>query len=89
MLSPHVRTTPFYPAGQGFERDQPQNMYLKEDSPLIARLNLPQGFDVANTPLVTFRREDLLLTTEKLQELHKSWYNPPVRVVSCEIQTGH
>jgi hypothetical protein len=35
------------------------------------KLSLPPGFDIAKTPLVTFRRNDLLYSKEELETMHK------------------
>lgn len=76
MLYPHVRATPNYTENPYFERHWPQNLYLKADSPLVPSLKLPKDFDFETTPLVTFRRVDLLLERDELVELYKSLYNP-------------
>ncbi|CCM03879.1 uncharacterized protein FIBRA_06030 [Fibroporia radiculosa] len=70
VLYPHVRATPDYSAGGGFDRAWPQNLYLNASSPLIPHLKLPKDFDIATTPLVTFRRVDLLLEQAELEELY-------------------
>jgi hypothetical protein len=53
-------------------------MYLNPDSPLLQNdsttqpiLRLPQGFDIARTPLATYRRVDLLWSTDELAEMHR------------------
>ncbi|KAJ7163783.1 hypothetical protein C8R43DRAFT_988637 [Mycena crocata] len=74
VLYPHVRATPDYIENPYFDRAWPQNLYLDPDSPLIPKLTLPDGFSVANTPLVTFRRVDLLLGKQQLVDLHHSLY---------------
>lgn len=40
-------------------------------------MDLPPGFNITTTPLVTFRRIDLLLSKEQLVDLHRELYNPP------------
>ena len=71
-LYPHVIATPDYTTGGGFDRAWPQNLYLNPSSPLLSKLSFPKGFDVASTPLVTFRRIDLLLSKDELISIHKS-----------------
>jgi hypothetical protein len=71
-LYPHVRATPNYTENPYFDRAWPQNLYLNPGSPLVKTLSLPEGFDVAETPLVTFRRNDLLLTRAELEALHRA-----------------
>ncbi|KAI0784627.1 hypothetical protein C8Q75DRAFT_778140 [Abortiporus biennis] len=75
ILYPHVRATPNYTENPYFERHWPQNLYLREDSPLIPSLNFPVGFNLSVTPLVTFRRVDLLLSGEQLEQLHRETYH--------------
>ncbi|KAI0032704.1 hypothetical protein K488DRAFT_49316 [Vararia minispora EC-137] len=70
-LYPHVRATPNYTENPYFDRAWPQNLYLDPASPLVRTLDFPDGFDIAETPLVTFRRNDLLLTHVDLEELHR------------------
>ncbi|KAH9942489.1 uncharacterized protein BXZ73DRAFT_88047 [Epithele typhae] len=70
MLYPHVRATPDYTLG-GFDRAWPQNLYLNSSSPILPSLKLPKDFDIENTPLVTFRRVDLLLMPSKLDALYR------------------
>ncbi|KAF5367855.1 hypothetical protein D9757_013697 [Collybiopsis confluens] len=70
-LYPHVVALPDYVANPYFDRAWPQNMYLNPNSPLIPTLTFPPGFNITQTPLITFRRIDLLLSTEELVELHR------------------
>lgn len=70
MLYPHVRATPNYTENPYWDRAWPQNLYLNPDSPLVDELHFPEGFNISITPLVTFRRVDLLLTQEQLQDLY-------------------
>ncbi|KAJ7283348.1 hypothetical protein C8J57DRAFT_1120801, partial [Mycena rebaudengoi] len=72
MLYPHVRATPDYTNKPHFDRAWPQNLYLNAESPLVSSFTFPQGFSVADTPLVTFRRVDLLFEKQQLVELHRS-----------------
>jgi hypothetical protein len=71
ILYPYVFATPDYTLG-AFDRAWAQNLYLKPSSPLISTLSLPKGFDIASTPLVTFRRIDLLLSKDELISIHQS-----------------
>ncbi|KAK7043092.1 hypothetical protein VNI00_008446 [Paramarasmius palmivorus] len=75
-LYPHVTATPDYTT-DWYDRGHPQNLYLNPASPLVKRLKFPKGFDIAKTPLMTFRRVDLLFEESELVELHRSLYNPP------------
>jgi len=77
MLYPHVRATPNYTENPYFDRAWPQNLYLNPNSPLIPNMKLPEGFSIESTPLVTFRRVDLLQTRDELLTLYNSIYNPP------------
>ena len=71
ILYPYVFATPDYTQG-AWDRAWQQNLYLKPSSPLLSTLSLPEGFDIASTPLVTFRRIDLLLSKDELMSIHKS-----------------
>lgn len=77
MLYPHVVATPNYTANPYFDRAWPQHLYLSPSSPLLPTLSLPPNFNISSTPLVTFRRIDLLLTQPELIELHNSRWNAP------------
>ncbi|KAJ7727967.1 hypothetical protein B0H16DRAFT_1589958, partial [Mycena metata] len=77
ILSPHVRATPNYIENPNFDRAWPQNLYLKPDSALVSDLTFPEGFSIAETPLVTFRRVDLLLGKQQLVNLHRELYPEP------------
>ncbi|TFY58088.1 hypothetical protein EVG20_g8289 [Dentipellis fragilis] len=70
-LFPHVRATPNYTENPYFDRAWPQNLYLNPSSPLVSTLKLPLNFSVEHTPLVTFRRVDLLLNRDELEALHR------------------
>lgn len=76
LLSPHVRATPNYTENPYFDRAWPQNLYLNPSSPLVHTLLFPANFSIEKTPLVTFRRNDLLLSKEELVDLHREVYNP-------------
>jgi hypothetical protein len=56
---------------QAYDRAWAQNLYLKPSSPLLSTLSLPEGFDIASTPLITFRRIDLL-PKDELIFIHNS-----------------
>ncbi|KZV72839.1 hypothetical protein PENSPDRAFT_565478, partial [Peniophora sp. CONT] len=71
-LFPHVRAMPNYTENPYFDRAWPQHLYLNPNSPIIKTLDMPEGFDIAETPLVTFRRMDLLLTKPELEQLHRA-----------------
>jgi len=76
LLHPHVRATPNYTENPWFQRDWQQNLYLLPTSPLVPKLKFPRGFSIENTPLVSFRRIDVLLSREELEGLHNSIYSP-------------
>lgn len=76
LLFPHVRATPNYTENPYFERHWQQNLYLLPTSPLVPKLKFPQGFSIENTPLVTFRRVDVLLSREELEGLYSTIYSP-------------
>ncbi|KAH7916628.1 hypothetical protein BJ138DRAFT_1202104 [Hygrophoropsis aurantiaca] len=72
LLWPHVRATPNYTENPYFDRAWPQNLYLSPTTPLLSELQLPEGFSVESTPLVTFRRVDLLMSADDLTNLYRS-----------------
>ncbi|KAJ3807283.1 hypothetical protein F5876DRAFT_90643 [Lentinula aff. lateritia] len=74
LLYPHVVATPDYVKNPYFDRAWPQHMYLNPESPVAELVEFPEGFNISETPLVTFRRVDLLLSTEELEELHRRSY---------------
>ncbi|CAE6360378.1 unnamed protein product [Rhizoctonia solani] len=76
LLYPHVRATPDYgPTGGSGPRDWPQHLYLNPSSPLVSELNPPTGFDMNRTPLVTFRRVDLLFDKPELDSIHRAMHS--------------
>ncbi|KAI0784628.1 hypothetical protein C8Q75DRAFT_375832 [Abortiporus biennis] len=77
MLFPHVRATPNYTENPGFDRSWVQNLYLSPTSPMLKYINFPPGFNISVTPLVSFRRADLLLSREQLEGLYRASYHPP------------
>lgn len=76
VLYPHVRATPNYTENPYFDRAWPQHLYLSPSSPLLPHLRLPSGFSVEDTPLVTFRRVDLLLDRSELEGLYAARVGP-------------
>ena len=70
LLYPHVRATPDWNENPYYGRDHPQNLYLEKTSPLISSIKFPSGFDIETTPLVTFRRIDLLMEKPQLDHLY-------------------
>lgn len=79
LLYPHVIATPKYTEGVSFDRGWPQNLYLNPSSPLLQHkhISFPDGFDITVTPLVTFRRIDLLFSQAELLDIHRSIYPSP------------
>ncbi|KAF5335124.1 hypothetical protein D9611_010904 [Ephemerocybe angulata] len=73
LLYPHVIATPNY-YEVDLRRDAVQNMYLNPESSLAARLSFPTGFEIDKTPLVTFRRVDILYSQEELVQMHHDYY---------------
>jgi hypothetical protein len=69
-LYPHVVATPYYSSGQSWDRGWPQNLYLNPKSPIISDIALPTGFNITGTPLVTFRRIDILFSKAELNALY-------------------
>lgn len=57
-------------------------MYLSPTSPLVHDLQFPEGFDIATTPLVTFRRSDMLFTKAELTHIHNALH--PERAAAVE-----
>ena len=72
LLYPHVIATPKYTEGGSFDRGWPQNLYVNPSSPLVRHISFPDGFDITATPLVTFRRIDLLFSQAELLNIHRS-----------------
>ncbi|KAI0784626.1 hypothetical protein C8Q75DRAFT_778137 [Abortiporus biennis] len=87
LLSPHVRATPNFTALGYYEHDWPQNLFLSPTTPLLKYLRLPLGFNISITPLVTFRRVDLLLSGDELVNLYEELRQPPpnFRLLSPEL----
>ncbi|TNY21686.1 hypothetical protein DMC30DRAFT_394432 [Rhodotorula diobovata] len=65
VLFPHVTVT----WGAGWWE---QNMYLAPDAPILSSLVLPDGFDVAKTPLITNLRSDHGFTKPELVSIYES-----------------
>ena len=76
ILHGHVIATPDYTTGKPWDRGWPQNLYLSPTSSLVASINFPDKFDIAKTPLVTFRRIDILFSKEELVQIHRE-IQPP------------
>ncbi|KAF8547611.1 hypothetical protein OG21DRAFT_1517191 [Imleria badia] len=72
LLYPHVRATPNYTENPYFDRAWPQKLYLSPTSPLIPELDFPPNFSIENTPLVLFRRVDLLLNQGDLETIYQN-----------------
>ncbi|KAG2127491.1 hypothetical protein DEU56DRAFT_528860 [Suillus clintonianus] len=72
LLYPHVRATPNYTENPYFDRAWQQNLYLSPSSPIIPEIAMPEGFSIENTPLVSFRRVDLLLNGTELDAIYHS-----------------
>lgn len=69
-LHPHVIATPDYTSGASWDRGWPQNLYLKPDSPLVNTITFPPDFNISSSPLVTFRRIDILFSQGELNALY-------------------
>lgn len=72
MLYPHVRATPDYTSTDNFDRAWQQDLFLEKTSPLVPYLRFPTNFDIDKTPLVTFRRVDLLLGKSELVSIYEN-----------------
>ncbi|KAB5590092.1 LPS-assembly protein LptD [Ceratobasidium theobromae] len=48
---------------------------VNPSSPLVSQLRLPPGFDISRTPLVSFRRVDLLFEKHELDAIHRSMHH--------------
>ncbi|KAH6914495.1 hypothetical protein BKA70DRAFT_1261599 [Coprinopsis sp. MPI-PUGE-AT-0042] len=70
LLYPHVIGDPDYRLGD-YHRAWPQHLYLDSKSPLVSKLDFPEGFNISSTPLVTFRRVDVLWLKDELQTMHE------------------
>ncbi|KAF9439979.1 hypothetical protein P691DRAFT_715732, partial [Macrolepiota fuliginosa MF-IS2] len=70
LLYPHVIATPFYTPGQSWDRGWPQNLYLNPNSPVVNNITFPLNFNITSTPLVTFRRIDILFSKAELNALY-------------------
>lgn len=70
LLYPHVRATPNYTENPYIDRAWPQHLFLSPSSPLLPHLSLPPAFNISSTPLVTFRRVDLLFTQPQLESIY-------------------
>ncbi|TEB28043.1 hypothetical protein FA13DRAFT_1735932 [Coprinellus micaceus] len=101
LLYPHVVAVPDYQHGT-FDRGWPQNLFLNPTSPLLQDRNnsadatfkplrLPPGFDIAQTPLVTYRRVDLLWSRDELSQMHRELHpevyeqNPTFKLFSDDL----
>jgi len=80
-LGRHVTVRERVPApGETFiDTSGPLHIYLNPASPLMTTLSLPPGFDIANTPLVTARRVDLLWSVQEVQAFWDSTQDKPMQ----------
>ncbi|KIL62534.1 hypothetical protein M378DRAFT_52796, partial [Amanita muscaria Koide BX008] len=72
LLYPHVLGSPNYTANPYFDRATIQHLHLNPESPILSRLRPPRGFDIEQTPLVSFRRVDLLLSQQEVVDIYHS-----------------
>jgi hypothetical protein len=90
LLYPHVRATPNYGNGT-FDRSWPQHLYLVPSSPLLTRsrdpLVLPPKFNISTTPIVSFRRNDVLFAKSELEAIYPltKGYNRSRELFSDEL----
>ncbi|KAG8900487.1 hypothetical protein FRC01_010119 [Tulasnella sp. 417] len=68
-LYPHVIATPDYSKSWDWDRAWAQHLHLNPDSPLVSRIKFPNGFNITQTPLVTFRRNDLLFNLTEIETM--------------------
>lgn len=87
ILHGHVIATPDYTSGKPWDRGWPQNLYLDRKSPLVPSINFPKNFDIAKTPLVTFRRIDILFSKEELIQIHRE-IQPPATILEDDSLFG-
>lgn len=73
-LFPHVRAVPDYKSNEQWDRSWTQHLYFYRDSPLLSNITVPEGFDIDATPLVTFRRSDLILPRSEITAVHRKMY---------------
>ncbi|KAF6765448.1 hypothetical protein DFP72DRAFT_797889 [Ephemerocybe angulata] len=67
LLYPHV----VWRKEDSKERDALQSLYLNASSPLASGFQYPADFNVTTTPLISFKRVDLLWSIEDLVEMHR------------------
>ncbi|KIO26393.1 hypothetical protein M407DRAFT_24357, partial [Tulasnella calospora MUT 4182] len=58
-----------YSKSWDWDRAWPQHLHLNPDSPLVSRIKFPNGFNITQTPLVTFRRNDLLFNLTEIETM--------------------
>lgn len=87
ILHGHVIATPDYTTGESWDRGWPQNLYLAPTSPLVASINFPVNFDITKTPLITFRRIDILFSKEELIQIHRE-IQPPGTILEDDSLFG-
>lgn len=87
LLHGHVIATPDYTSGKPWDRGWPQNLYLSPTSPLVSSITFPQNFDFTKTPLVTFRRIDVLFSQEELIQIHRE-IQPPDTILEDDTLFG-
>ena len=80
LLHGHVTATPDYSGGKAWDRGWPQHLYLSPTSSLLPKIKLPENFDVLTTPLVTFRRIDILFSKEELVDIHREIQPPGTKL---------
>ncbi|KAF9527489.1 hypothetical protein CPB83DRAFT_398456 [Crepidotus variabilis] len=78
LLYGHVIATPDFTESEHWERDYPQHLYLSASSPIISTIDFPKGFDINKTPLVSFKRIDVLFSKQELIEIHRAIQPPGV-----------
>ncbi|PPR07553.1 hypothetical protein CVT24_008749 [Panaeolus cyanescens] len=74
ILYPHVIATPNYTGQANFDRSWPQHLYLNASSPLVPHLSFPSDFSITSTPLVSFKRVDILFSQQELRDMHKKFH---------------
>lgn len=68
-LYPHVIATPDATKIWDWDRAWPEHLLLNPDSPLVSRIKFPNGFNISQTPLVTFRRNDVLFNLTEIESM--------------------
>ncbi|KAG0149498.1 hypothetical protein CROQUDRAFT_669192 [Cronartium quercuum f. sp. fusiforme G11] len=67
ILAPYVRATPFWTPEVPWNATQ--HLYLDHESPYVQQMELPEGFNMNVTPVVTILRSGLLLSKPEITKI--------------------